>query len=317
MTLSFLDPIYEAFAWLLAFFYGFVPNLGVSIILVTFVIMAVLFPLTAKQARSMLEMQRVQPELKKLQAKYKGDRQKLNEEIMKFYQEHHINPLAGCLPLVVQMPIFVALFEVFRKAYDYVPEDSELFQAFCDDTTRDTCNTGGLPNHLTFLGMDLSKSAIDTHASLAAAIPFFLLVGLVVATGYLQSRQSQRNQPNMNPQMAIITKVLPVFFGVISVNFPAGLVLYFFVSNSWRLGQQEYILRHYHSTRAKSAIDVKGSASDSTKGSGGIFGRLRAAAEDTQRKNAEAQPEPPPVDGSQQAKPKPKRGGSRNRKRKR
>lgn len=317
MTLEFLRPVYEAFAWVLAFVYGFVPNLGLSIILMTFLIMAALFPLTAKQARSMLEMQRVQPELKKLQAKYKGDRQKLNEEIMKFYQEHHINPLAGCLPLVVQMPIFVTLYEVIRKAADYVPENSELFRAFCDDATRETCNTGGLPNHLTFLGMDLSTTAIDAHASLLAAVPFFVLVGLVVLTGFFQSRQSQRNQPNMNPQMAVITKVLPVFFGVISINFPAGLVLYFLVSNSWRLGQQEYILRHYHATRAKSTIDVKGSARDTTKSSGGILGRLRAATEQVQSGNPEPAPEATSDDGAPTATPKPKRGGSRNRKRKR
>ena len=318
MTLSFLDPIYEAFAWLLAFFYGFVPNLGISIILVTFVIMAALFPLTAKQARSMLEMQRVQPELKKLQAKYKGDRQKMNEEIMKFYQEHNINPLAGCLPLVVQMPIFVALFEVFRNASKYVPENSDLYRAFCDDAAPDACNTGGLPHHLTFLGMDLTKSAIGSHASWVAAIPFFVLVGLVVLTGYFQSRQSQRNQPNMNPQMAMITKVLPVFFGVISINFPAGLVLYFLISNTWRLGQQEYILRHYHASRAKSTIDVKGTARDGKGSSGGILGRLRAASDDARRRAPEQAPEAPPDEPpAPPPKPKPKRGGSRNRKRKR
>ena len=312
MTIPFLTPIYEAFAWLLAIFYGLVPNLGASIILVTFVIMAALFPLTAKQARSMLEMQRVQPELKKLQAKYKGDRQKLNEEVMKFYQEHKINPLAGCLPLVVQMPIFVALFEVFRRAYAYVPESSSLYEAFCSDLSRDACaDTEGFPRHLEFLSMDLSSSAVDTHASVAAAIPYFILVGLVVLTGFFQSRQSQRNAPNMNPQMAMITKVLPVFFGVISINFPSGLVLYFFVSNLWRLGQQEYILRHYAAARAKGTIDVKGAATDTKPSGGGLMGRLRAVSE----RSGVNEPEPPPEEP--EAPPKPKRSGSRNRKRKR
>ncbi|HEY8770862.1 MAG TPA: membrane protein insertase YidC, partial [Thermoleophilaceae bacterium] len=111
---SLFDPIYNALGAVLAFFYSLVPNLGVAIILMTFAVMLVLYPLTAKQAKSMLAMQRVQPEIKKLQAKYKGDRQKLNEEVMKFYQENKINPLAGCLPLVVQLPIFFALFRVLR-----------------------------------------------------------------------------------------------------------------------------------------------------------------------------------------------------------
>ena len=109
-----LDPLFEAIGWLLALFYSVIPNLGVSIILLTFTIMLILFPLTAKQAKSMIAMQRVQPEIKKLQAKYKGDRQKLNEEMMKFYKENKINPLAGCLPLLVQLPIFFALFHVLR-----------------------------------------------------------------------------------------------------------------------------------------------------------------------------------------------------------
>src|SRR6266511_40255 len=96
-----LDPIYNAFGSALAFFYAVVPNEGVAIILLTVSVMLVLFPLTAKSARSMLAMQRLQPEIKKLQAKHKGDRQKLNEEMMKLYQEHKVNPLGGCLPLVV------------------------------------------------------------------------------------------------------------------------------------------------------------------------------------------------------------------------
>jgi YidC/Oxa1 family membrane protein insertase len=318
MRISFLDPIYNAFAALLAFFYGLVPNMGIAIILVTFVIMAALFPLTAKQARSMLEMQRVQPELKKLQAKYKGDRPKLNEETMKFFQEHKINPLAGCLPLVVQMPIFVALFEVFRRAYLYVPEGSSLYTALCNGVERATCgssDTPDLPNHLRFLGMDLSASAVDTHASLIAALPFYVLVGLVVLTGFLQSRQSQRNAPNMNPQMAMITKVMPVLFGVISINFPSGLVLYFFMSNLWRVGQQEYILRHYAATRSKGAIDIKGASTDG--GGGGLMGRLRGLAAGGSMPPAPETPEEPPEETPPRPKPKPKRSGSKNRKRKR
>src|SRR5260370_42643790 len=118
MTLAcwIVDRIYNFFGSILAFFYGLVPNLGVSIIMLTLVVMLALFPLTAKQAKSMMAMQRAQPEIKKLQAKYKGDRQKLNEEMMKYYQENKINPLAGCLPLLVQMPTFSALCRALRAA---------------------------------------------------------------------------------------------------------------------------------------------------------------------------------------------------------
>ena len=90
--------------------------------------MLLLYPLTAKQARSMIAMQMVQPEIKRIQAKYKNDRAKLNEEMMAFYQENKINPLAGCLPLLIQMPIFFALFRVLRSPYKYVPDRLEALR---------------------------------------------------------------------------------------------------------------------------------------------------------------------------------------------
>lgn len=248
-----LDPIYNAFGAVLAFFYAIIPNEGVAIILLTISVMIVLFPLTAKSSRSMLAMQRLQPEIKKLQAKHKGDRQKLNEEMMKLYQEHKVNPLGGCLPLVVQMPIFIALFHVLRSPLSSVPAGSSLYDAL----------RAAKPGGLTFLTMDLSLKATDPHGSLWAAAPYYVLVGLVFLTGYLQSKQQQRNAPAgaANAQMQMVTKVLPVAFGAFSLFFPAGLVLYFLVSNSWRLGQQELIIRKIarpdHLRRDK-AIDVKG-----------------------------------------------------------
>jgi YidC/Oxa1 family membrane protein insertase len=257
------DPIYNFFGAILAFFYGLIPNLGVSIILLTVVVMLALFPLTAKQAKAMMHMQRAQPEIKKLQAKYKHDRQKLNEEIMKFYQENSINPLAGCLPLLVQMPIFFALFHVMRNPYKYVPLGSDLFAAFCAPTkTVQACGAAdNLPKHLDFLGMDLSQHATGVSGGFLDALPYFVLVGFVILTAFLQSRQSRRNAPNMTSQMAMVTTVLPIAFGLFSLQFPAGLVLYFLVSNLWRLGQQELIIRKITGPiKAMGPIEVKGSA---------------------------------------------------------
>jgi YidC/Oxa1 family membrane protein insertase len=256
------DPLYDAFGAALAFFYALVPNLGVAIILLTIAVMLVLFPLTAKSARSMLAMQRLQPEIKKLQAKHKGDRQKLNEEMMQLYQEHKVNPLGGCLPLLVQLPVFFALFHVLRSTRGTVPVGSSLYKAI------------GAAEHaghgLKFLGMDLSQKATDSHADIWTALPYYLLVGLVVLTGYLQSRQTQRNTPpGADNRMLIIGKVLPIVFGVFSLNFPSGLVVYFFVSNLWRVGQQELIMRKiaprdHLLKKPGGAIDVK---SQPTKGS--------------------------------------------------
>jgi YidC/Oxa1 family membrane protein insertase len=245
-----LDPLYNALGAVLAFFYAIIPNEGVAIILLTISVMIVLFPLTAKSSRSMLAMQRLQPEIKKLQAKHKGDRQKLNEEMMKLYQENKVNPLGGCLPLVVQFPVFIALFHVLRSTAATVPQGSALYKAI----------VAAEPSGLTFLGMDLSLKATDNHGDLLSALPYYILVGLVFLTGFLQSRQSQRNAPaGGNPQMQMVTKVLPIAFGAFSLFFPAGLVLYFLVSNLWRLGQQELIMRKIapRDDLRKGAIDAK------------------------------------------------------------
>jgi YidC/Oxa1 family membrane protein insertase len=279
------DPISDFMGTILAFFYGLIPNLGIAIMLLTVLVMLVMFPLTAKQAKSMMAMQRAQPEIKKLQAKYKHDRAKLNEEMMKFYQEHKINPLAGCLPLVVQMPIFFALFTVMRSPYEHIPTNSALFKAFCNpELTAAKCgNTKGLPHSLYFLDLDLSLSATDAKGALLDTLPYFVLVGLVILTGFLQARQSRRNAPNMNSQMAMITTILPIGFGLFSLGFPSGLVLYFFVSNLWRLGQQELIMhkitRPGHAAikaAQQGPIDVEGAerSSDVEKPSGGGLRKL-------------------------------------------
>lgn len=224
---------------ILAFFYAVVPSYGLAIIGLTVLLRLVLFPLTAKQARSMLAMQRIQPEIKKLQAKYKNDRQRLNEETMAFYKENKINPLAGCLPLIAQLPIFIALFRILRNPFQYIPDGSSLYYAFCGGVSPDSCNPVGLD----FLGVDLSLSAQDPHGSFLAALPYLLLVALVGLSGYLQSKQSMRYQAQANPQTQMIGKLMPVIFMFISLSMPAGVVLYFFVSNVWQIGQQEIIFR--------------------------------------------------------------------------
>src|SRR5437870_1408200 len=109
-----LDPLYRALGEILAWIYGVIHSYGVAIVLLTVVVRLVLYPLTVKQTKSMQAMQKVQPELKRLQQKYKNDKQKLNEEMMKFYREHHINPLAGCLPLLLQMPLFFVLYRLIH-----------------------------------------------------------------------------------------------------------------------------------------------------------------------------------------------------------
>ena len=105
---------FSALGAVLNFFYTLVPSYGIAIMLLTVLVMALITPLTVKSTRSMLQMQRMQPEMKRIQAKYKDDREKLNEELMKFYRENKINPLGGCLPIVAQMPVFIIMYRLLR-----------------------------------------------------------------------------------------------------------------------------------------------------------------------------------------------------------
>src|ERR1700738_943477 len=110
-----LDPIAKPIAAVLAFFYGLVPNYGVAIILLTVSVMVILTPLTIKQTRSMLVMQKLQPEMKRLQEEHKNDRQALNEAVMALYKEHNASPLGGCLPMLLPFPWFSALFRILEQ----------------------------------------------------------------------------------------------------------------------------------------------------------------------------------------------------------
>jgi YidC/Oxa1 family membrane protein insertase len=272
----------------LAFLYSIVPNYGFAIIGLTVLVRLVLFPLTAKQARSMQKMQLIQPEIKKLQAKYKDDRQKLNEEIMKFYKENQVNPVAGCLPLVFQMPVFFALFRVLHDPHTHVPASSKLFRAFCGNLSPHAC--GSAPNHpkgLSFLGMDLSKGAGDITGGFVDALPYFLLIALVVVTGYLQFKQTQSRQTNAqaNPQAAMMGKIFPALFAFISYRLPSGVVLYFLVSNAWQIGQQAIIFKTMPTPVVGGASGGSVAASGSPPRPAGKSGPAKPKAE---------VPEPPP-----------------------
>jgi YidC/Oxa1 family membrane protein insertase len=257
-----LDPLYRVIGWLLAFFYIPVHNIGIAIILLTIVIMLVQFPLTAKQARSMIQMQRVQPEIKKIQQKYKDDKTKQNEELLKFYQENKINPLAGCLPMIITIPIGIAVFRTFSKGVQkHLPKTGrmgELYHAICGTAkTTAACNAnlshqaahGDAPQALHFLGVTVNQTAhgAQTYGGLTSAIPYYVLIALVAFTGWYQVRQTQARQLQSgntppNAQMAAMTKIFPVFFAFICFGLNAGATLYFVVSNAWRIGQQHLVI---------------------------------------------------------------------------
>jgi YidC/Oxa1 family membrane protein insertase len=253
---SILDPLYRIVGWLLAVLYYPTNSLGLAIIVLTLIVMFVQLPLIAKQTRSMILMQRVQPEIKKIQQKYKDDRAKQNEELLKYYQENKINPLAGCLPLLLIMPIGIAVLGTFRHPgiQYHIPRTgtfSKLYTDMCATADPAKCGTAikqHAPKTLNFLGMHLNLSAANVVPDgVATAAPYFILLALVIFTGWYQVRQTQARQAKSggaapNAQMQAITKIMPVFFGVISYGFSAATTLYFVVSNAWRIGQQHFVL---------------------------------------------------------------------------
>src|SRR5215218_2211424 len=148
----------------LEFFYNLVPNYGIAIILLTVLVMLLLTPFTVKSTRSMLAMQRLQPELKRLQAQHKNDRQALNEAMMAFYKEHNVNPLSGCLPMLLQMPVFFAMYEAIRGLTSNPPKHlshtSEMFKSLCPgySSLANACANGAkdFTVEMKVLGMDLA-----------------------------------------------------------------------------------------------------------------------------------------------------------------
>ncbi len=242
--------MFDFLAGVLAELYKLWPSYGGAIILFTALIMLVLSPLSIKSTRSMIAMQRVGPEVKKLQAKHKGDREALNREMMAFYQEHNINPFSSCLPLLLQIPVFIVLYQVLIGLTRRVDPGNSLSMfnpkyLEGEDTPLAVALRG--TNEMLSFGMDLSQSAWTElrSGSLLVALPFVILVGLVVVTSFVQQRQVQGRNPSatINPQQQMIAKVFPFIMIPISVSIPAGVVIYFVVSNLVRIGQQALVTR--------------------------------------------------------------------------
>jgi YidC/Oxa1 family membrane protein insertase len=181
---------------------------GVSIILLTFVTRIVILPLSLKQIRSMRSLQAHQPEIKKIQEKYKDDRQRMQREMMDFYKENKINPFASCVPLLLQLPVFMALFYLLRS----------------DSFSQDLAASGD-PG---FLGIP----ALDEKATGAALIILVVLYFVtMVGSTSIMAASAEGNQ-------RLLMYALPVFFTPLVISFPAGLVIYWITTNVWTMGQQ-------------------------------------------------------------------------------
>jgi YidC/Oxa1 family membrane protein insertase len=263
----------EGLGSILAFFYDLVPNYGVAIILLTLMVRVVLLPLTVRQVRSMrtsqAAMRRVQPKIEALRKKYKGNRQRFNEEMMKVYKEEGVNPAAGCLPIlfvVLQAPVFIALFSVLRgdpqkvedrfptregvnPAVAHLPEGSALAQAIQEQragflSMNLTCATSQAGRGDVDLVPGPEVARVDCGSGVLAASPFYVLIGLMVLTTWYQQRQMQTTASSgtQAQQMQMMGRIMPLFLGVFSYSIPAGVVMYWVTTNAWQIGQQQLML---------------------------------------------------------------------------
>jgi len=212
------QPLIDFFEWILLRFHdGLGFSWGMSIIALTVCTRALLIPLTYKQLKGMRALQALQPQIKEIQAKFKNDRQRMQQEMMRFYQENKVNPFASCIPLLAQLPVFITLFYVLQNE---LPADIG-------------CEAGHCGAEASFLFInDLTTKA--TGGELIALL--ILYVGTQLISGMVMSVTADKSQ-------RVMMFLLPLIFVPFVINFPAGLVLYWITTNIWTIGQQYTIQR--------------------------------------------------------------------------
>ncbi len=215
---AWVAPMTRFFAWLLHSIYSFVPNYGVAIILLTILVRVVTIPLTTKQMRSMERMRALQPQLKEIQEKHKGDKQAQSEKTMELYRREKVNPLGGCLPMVLQLPVFIGLFYALRSSIDL---RQAPFIGWIDDLSA--------PEALFMIpGLEL---------------PLRILPLIMGGTMVLQQRMTP--MPSADPAQAkMMMIIMPIMMTVLFYQFPSGLVLYWMVSNVLAIANQRWVGRN-------------------------------------------------------------------------
>jgi YidC/Oxa1 family membrane protein insertase len=217
------DLLAKPCLWLLNFLYGLIPNYGVAIIILTILTKILLWPLGTKSYKSMSQMKKLQPLLQEIREKYKNDRKKMNEEVMRLHRTYGINPLGGCLPMVVQIPVFFALYRMLDQAIEL--------------------------RHAPFIGWINDLSAPDRLFRFGFSIPFmdppYGIPVLTLIMGATMLWQQKMTPSAGDPTQAKMMMLMPVVFTVIFINFSSGLVLYWLVNNVLSIGQQYYTQKKF------------------------------------------------------------------------
>jgi YidC/Oxa1 family membrane protein insertase len=224
LNFGFFDIIAKPCVWLMNKLYAVIPNYGIAIIILTILIKLILWPLGSKSYKSMSEMKKIQPLMKEIREKYKSDKKKMNEEVMSLYRTYKINPLGGCLPMVVQLPVFFALY---RMLYQAIELRHAPFFLWIDDLSAPD-RLGRLPiDHIPFME------------------PPYGIPVLTIIMGATMLLQQKMSPPMGDPTQAKMMMFMPLIFTVIFINFSSGLVLYWLVNNILSISQQYYIQKKY------------------------------------------------------------------------
>jgi YidC/Oxa1 family membrane protein insertase len=210
------DIIARPLLYVMRFFYGYIPNYGVAIILLTILVKILFWPLTHKSYKSMKEMQKLQPIMAKIRERHKGNKEELNRELMNLYKTYKVNPMSGCLPMIIQIPVFFALFRILGSAIElrHAP-----FMLWINDLSA--------PDRLFSFPFNIPLMTPP------AGIPVLTL--LMGASMFIQQKMTPT--PG-DPSQAKIMMFLPIIFTFMFINFPSGLVLYWLVNNILSIGQQ-------------------------------------------------------------------------------
>jgi len=262
VTANIFQPLIDVFQSVLIFFHNHVGvSWGFSIVLLTICIRAIMIPLTLKQFKSMRALQTLQPEMKALQNKYKDDKQRQQQELMKFYKENKVNPLGSCLPLVAQLPVFISLFYMLRKSLrgDICPGIQQAYKAIHGAAATTPCGPHGGAGFL-FIP-DLTNKASGT----------VLIVLIVLYVGTQLASSLMMSAPTMDPTQRKIMLFMPLVFVFFVINFPAGVLVYWITTNTWTIGQQYVVKRRLGPVRVP-AVEVPAASNGGASGGGASRG---------------------------------------------
>ena len=231
---------------LLTILYGFTHNYGVAIILLTIFIRLILYPLMQKQMVSMREMQKIQPLMKAVQEKYKNDKERLNKELMALYKEHKVNPMSGCLPLLIQMPILILLFQTLRVFKYHIPNTEIINGGFLWIANQVEILKDGLP--VIVGGLAAPEQLIGLGDGIFGIEHIGILPFLVGGSMYIQQKMTStggaaggKDGGSSQQTQKMMTIMMPLFIGFMSFSLPSGLTLYWFTSTLLGIGQQYLI----------------------------------------------------------------------------